>query len=54
MKQMSFIGHETSAGAKKYTTAAGSPIYTPKDRRPHILELRDNSRAQTLLRAIDD
>lgn len=53
MKQLSFIGHDESAGAKKYTTAAGSPIYTPKDRRPHIAELRDNSRTAQLLRDID-
>jgi hypothetical protein len=52
MKQITFLEPEET-GAKKYTAAAGSPLYVPKDRRPHILELRDNSKAQTLLRSID-
>ena len=52
MKQTTFIEAEDT-GAKKYTTAAGSPLYVPKERSPHVLELRDNSKAQSLLRAID-
>lgn len=52
MKQTTFLERDDD-GPKKYTTAAGSPLYVPKDRRPHILELRDNSRAVTLLREID-
>ena len=52
MKQLTFLEREET-GAKKYTAAAGSPLYIPKDRRPHILELRDNSKAQQLLRSID-
>ncbi len=52
MKQLTFLEPE-EAGATKYTAAAGSPLYVPKDRRPHILELRDNSKAQQLLRSID-
>lgn len=52
MKQLSFLAREESE-LKKYTTAAGSPLYVPKDRKPHILELRNNSRAQSLLREID-
>ncbi len=52
MKQVTFLEPEET-GATKYTTAAGSPLYVPKDRRPHILELRDNSKAQVLLRSID-
>jgi len=52
MKQLTFIEREDSA-PKKYTTAAGSPLYVPKERRPHILELRDNGRAVALLREID-
>lgn len=52
MKQTSFLERDDS-GPKKYTTAAGSPLYVPKDRRPHILELRDNSRTVSLMRDID-
>jgi len=51
MKQLTFLEQQT--GSTKYTASAGSPLYVPKDRKPHILELRDNSRAQSLLRAID-
>lgn len=40
-------------GNKRYTTSAGSPLYVPKDRKPHILELRDNSKVQRLLQEID-
>ena len=52
MKQFTFLEPEDT-GAKKYTAAAGSPLYIPKDRHPHILELRNNSKAQRLLRSID-
>lgn len=53
MKQLSFIAHEDDAGAKKYTRAAGTPIYTPKDRKPHILELVDGTRTRRLQLAIE-
>ena len=52
MKQVSFLD-STDEGPKKYTASPGSPLYIPKDRRPHILELRDNSRTVSLLREID-
>ena len=51
MKQTTFIEHE--AKETRYTTATGSPIYVPKDRRPHVLELRHNPRAAMLLQAIE-
>ena len=51
MKQITFLPRENIQ--EKYTTAAGSPIYVPKDRHPHVLELKDNSRTQVLLNEID-
>ena len=53
MKQTTFLERDDD-GPKKYTTAAGSPIYVPKDRRPHILTLRDNSKVRQLLLAIGE
>lgn len=52
MKQMTFLQRDEGT-REKYTTAVGSPIYVPKDRRPHILELKDDSRAQVLSREIE-
>jgi len=48
---MTFLRREDKQ--EKYTTATGSPIYAPKDRNPHILELKDNSRQQVLLNEIN-
>lgn len=53
MTQLSFLAQEDDAGAKKYTRAAGTPIYTPKDRKPHILELANETRTRRLERDIE-
>jgi hypothetical protein len=51
MKQMTFI--EADASAAVYTHKAGSPLYEPKDRRPHILELHDPSKFHRLVAHIN-
>jgi ribosome biogenesis GTPase A len=52
MKQMTFLEPEETV-LKKYTAAAGSPLYITKDRKPHIQQLRNNSKAQQLMIAIN-
>ena len=52
MKQMTFLQHDDAP--TKYTTAAGSPLYVPKDRKPHLLELVNRERAWALLREIEE
>lgn len=51
LKQTTMFAPETT-GPTKYTTAAGSPLYVPKDRRPHIGELVNNSKVIALTREI--
>lgn len=38
---------------KKYTTKIQSPIYEPKNVKPHVLELYDNQKTKRLIREID-
>jgi hypothetical protein len=38
---------------KKYTTKIQSPIYEPKNLKPHVLELYDNQKTKRLIREID-
>jgi hypothetical protein len=38
---------------RKYTTKIESPIYEPKNQKPHILELYDNQKTKRLVREID-
>lgn len=38
---------------RKYTTKIESPIYEPKNQKPHILELYDNQKSKRLIREID-
>jgi hypothetical protein len=52
MKQLTFLEQDDRA-PKKYTTVAGSPLYVPKERRPHITDLRDTNKLTQLLRSID-
>lgn len=37
----------------KYTSKIKTPIYEPKNRKPHILELMDNSKTKRLIREIE-
>ena len=52
MKQLSFLPDDDN-GSTKYTTASGSPIYVPKDRSPHVLNLVNTGKATTLKRNIE-
>lgn len=52
MKQLAFFA-QRDEGPKKYAPSEGSPVYVPKDRRPHVLELSDNSRTVNLEREIE-
>lgn len=38
----------------KYTKAVGSPVYEPKNKKPHILELRDTGKALRLKNKIQN
>lgn len=37
----------------KYTSKIAAPIYEPKNKKPHVLELYDKSKTQRLIREID-
>jgi hypothetical protein len=53
MKQFNMFGKEEEKVEKKYTTNIQTPIYEPKNAKPHILELVDRSKASRLIREID-
>jgi hypothetical protein len=54
MKQFNMFGNlETQKEERKYTTKIESPIYEPKNQKPHILELYDNQKTRRLIREID-
>jgi hypothetical protein len=40
-------------GEEKYTSKIESPIYEPKNKKPHVFELCDKSKAHRLLQKID-
>jgi len=39
---------------KKYSSKIESPIYEPKNKKPHIIELCDKSKTHRLIREIDE
>ena len=55
MKQTNLFGNEFKENEeeKKYTSKIESPIYEPKNKQPHILELIDNSKAKRLVNEIN-
>jgi hypothetical protein len=55
MKQVNLFGQEFEPNQedKKYSTKIESPIYEPKNVKPHILELCDKSKTHRLIREID-
>jgi hypothetical protein len=54
MKQFNMFGNlEPQKEERKYTTKIESPIYEPKNQKPHILELYDNQKTKRLIREID-
>jgi hypothetical protein len=53
MKQFNMFGGIENQEDKKYTTKIQSPIYEPKNVKPHVLELYDNQKTKRLIREID-
>ena len=55
MKQFNLFGKEFSPkeGEQKYSTKIEAPIYEPKNKKPHILELCDDSKTKRLVREIE-
>lgn len=53
MKQFNIFGNLENQEEKKYTTKIESPIYEPKNQKPHIMELYDNQKTRRLIREID-
>lgn len=56
MKQINMFGDEfkQDESEKKYSSKIQSPIYEPKNVKPHILELCDKSKTHRLIREIDN
>ena len=54
MKQGNLFGLEFAPKEEtKYTSKIEAPIYEPKNKKPHILELYDKSKTHRLIREID-
>lgn len=55
MKQVDLFGDEfKDVGEKKYTNKIQTPIYEPKNKCPHILELFDDSKSKRLIQEIEN
>lgn len=52
MKQTTLFKFEEKES--KYTKAIGSPIYEPKNKKPHILELCDKSKTNRRIKEIEN
>lgn len=55
MKQINLFGQEFAPkkDEQKYSSKIEAPIYEPKNKQPHILELVDKSKTHRLMREID-
>lgn len=54
MKQINLFGEEFSPKEEnKYTSKISAPLYEPKNEKPHILELLDDSKAKRLINEIE-
>ncbi len=55
MKQINLFGQkfEPSNDNKKYSAKVDTPIYEPKNKKPHIAELVDKSKTSRLIREIN-
>lgn len=55
MKQITMFGQEYASDneEKKYSSKIDTPIYDPKNKKPHILELCDYSKTHRLMKEID-
>ena len=54
MKQINLFRQEIEEAVEKYTSKIKAPIYEPKNKKPHILELMDNSKAKRLAKKINE
>jgi len=55
MKQINLFGQKfaPSTADQKYSSKIEAPIYEPKNKQPHILELVDKSKTNRLIREIE-
>lgn len=55
MKQVNLFGKEFAINedGRKYSSKIEAPIYEPKNKQPHIIELFDNSKTNTVPVIID-
>lgn len=55
MKQINLFGQEfaPSEEEQKYSSKIEAPVYEPKNKKPHILELVDRSKTNRLIREIE-
>lgn len=52
MKQATLFGQSTRNEKQKYSLKIEAPIYEPKNKKPHILELCDFTKSNRLIREI--
>lgn len=52
MKQLCMFGTEQEQ-EQKYSTKIEAPVYEPKNMKPHILTLCDDSKAKSLIREVE-
>ena len=53
MKQYTFFEDEKEEVKEVYTKKVGAPIYEPKNKKPYVLELYDDSKFKRLRRKIE-
>ena len=55
MKQTNLFGNEFAPNKdeEKYSSKIDAPIYEPKNKKPHLLELVDKQKTQRLIKEID-
>lgn len=53
MKQTNLFGSEIVKSEQKYSTKIEAPIYEPKNKKPNILELYNDSKTKRLIRNIN-
>ena len=55
MKQVNMFGTQFKVDeeTKKYSSKVQAPIYEPKNKKPHVLELFDNSKTKRIIREIE-
>lgn len=54
MKQFKLFGEIQPTEESEYTSNITLPLYKPKNKKPHILELADNSKANRLVQEINN